>query len=610
MSEKNWTRKALSLGLAVAGLCALAVYWYSVHPPGFARGYTDDLCQVEQTRQMIAENLDRYGGPHFFAEQFNAPAGVSLPFMPWGVEISWIGAYFWKINRDLPFHWIYFGFSMAIAFLGVGWILRKMKLSPWAAWGIALVAVLCHLPRHFKIWHHYEHLIQHWIYWSFFLDALIWQRFWREKRWSWSLEAWRAFCFLGVFSIAGYYWGPALLELFFVRLFMWRTYKAWKKQGIAVEVDRSLRPAILPVALTLVLFVIDLRWFIPLLSEAWKVGKVGQGLGWMTPWWFFIRPVWLDSLIKITPFTSSETLITVGWLYWVPLTLGLWRVSKKKGGPGLKTAQPFLWLLGFAIAYASMDPPIFARIFRALVPFMIFFRVCCRWGLLMPPILGSIIVLCWPELSAWVAASFRKRPLAAWALTAAFVVSSTLEMLPLRTPVIAMPPMSAQATHLLEGIKQSKGTTVLDLPFCLAGGNGACTGITCPNYPAATTGACLRGWHDKNVYGASISRLTNEQCEIYKHAPYIDWIHAWRDQRCFSPADWEGFCQYLGAHTELSAVLLYPEIWTAAQDPACLSQFTSHLGPPSEEASLAIQMVRGNEVPQVTRLLRFGTHCN
>ena len=141
-------------GLApVIGLIFILAYWWSVHPIGFSMGYTEDFCP-DILRQLMAENLTQFGKPTFHTNAFMTPTGAPVPYMSWSIERDWMGAYFWKWNPNFPFMWVYFGASLVLTYFGVGLILRKMNLSRQVAWSIATAAVLFHIPRHFKIWHH------------------------------------------------------------------------------------------------------------------------------------------------------------------------------------------------------------------------------------------------------------------------------------------------------------------------------------------------------------------------------------------------------------------------------------------------------------------------
>jgi hypothetical protein len=604
----------------LGGLLVLLAYWYSVHPMDFARGYVEDWCPPEQNRQLMAEAIARTGGPAYRAESVGAPAGMSLPYMSWSIQMSWLGAYFWAWNRDFPFLWALFGASLLFAYAGVGGILRKMKLPPLAAWGLALAVVLLHVPRHFKIWHHFEHMIDHWIYLGFFMDAWIWQRFWRERRVSWSLEAWRGLIMLGMMTTAGYFWGPLILLWMLVRLCMASLWLIWRRrpQTPSVVWEGSWRQAAPAVALGLVLIVLELRFFLPLVREVRGAGKVFQGMGWFGHWPYILRPLWLEGLVgwlrdafglSLTmpkPFTSFETVITPGWFFLVPLVTGLVFLGRR----ALLAVLPFFLMLLIAVCYLDEQLlPQVAPAVQKLVPFMSYFRVASRWGLFFPALLGAMIALCWPELSRGVAALMRRKPVVVTALLGLFAVSTAFEASQLRTPFTTMPGLPAPTLALLEQVRTSPGTTVLDLPFCLAGGNAVCTQQMCPNYPSSTTGACFHGWHDKNVYGMYASRLTSDQCEVYDRAPYLSWFDAWRAQRCFTDGEWTDFCAYLDSHSELSAVLLYPDTWTGAATPECMAKFAQHLGAPQAEGQYARAAIRGNETPQMSRLMKFAPRC-
>ena len=198
------------------GLVAVLAYWYLVRPVG-GIGYVEDFCS-ELSRRAMAENLLKFSAPTFVSDLFMAPFGTPIAFFSWSIERDWLGAYVWMWNREFPFLWVYFAFSLLGSYFVVGAILRRMGLNSVAAWGLAAGVVVLHIPRHFKIWYHIEYLSQHWVYWSLFLDAWIWHRFIREKRWSWNLEIWRGFCLLGVLGSPGYFWGPMVLEWIILRL--------------------------------------------------------------------------------------------------------------------------------------------------------------------------------------------------------------------------------------------------------------------------------------------------------------------------------------------------------------------------------------------------------
>jgi hypothetical protein len=589
------------------GLLVILIYGYSVHPPGFARGYSEDMGFPEITRQLMSEQIHDTGSPQFTTDRFMTPQGASIPYMSWSIERDWLGAVFWDLNPDFPFIWFYFVFSMVVTYFGVGFILKKMGLSPPWAWGVAATVVVFHVPRHFKIWHHYEHLLQHWVYWGIFLDAWIWQKFYRERRWSLTLEVWRGLVGLGMLGTVGYFWGPMLLEWGLVRIAMIALVGFTMVRGgqrVSIELPRPKQVAF-PVFVALILLAIDWRWYLPLYAEVKKAGPVIQDLNWFGNFGYFVRPLWLDLFMKLPPIDTPETVMSVGWFYWIPAVLGTVLLFKKKRG-GL--AGPFLGLLFVALIYASLaDPPYwFQRAIQAVVPFMNFFRVATRWGLFLPQILTVLIVLAWPELKDfWV----RRKSVKLIAATAVFGLFSVLEAGWLIYPVNAIPPLDPHVVAMLEDIKRSPGSAVLDLPFCVAGGNGICTYQQCPNYPRSTLGMELRQWHDKKVYGLYESRTSPSDCEIYDRKPYRSWFQAWMQNRCFKPQEWDDFCGYLGQHSELSAILLYADIWNAAGRSDCLSQFVAHLGMPLDEGEAFSGPSRGGKGVNPTRIFRFAPRC-
>lgn len=612
--------KIKTYGFFCLGLALLLLYWYWVHPPGFARGYAEDLCP-DIVRQIMAQQLQKLGRPSFITDQVMTPFKVSVPYLSWAIERDWLGAYVWMWDRDFPFIWVYFGVSLITSYLGVGFILRRMRLSSSAAWLVALAVVGFHVPRHFKIWHHHEHLLQHWVYWGIFIDAWIWQKYLRDRNWSWSLELWRGFCLLGLFGTVGYFWGPMLLEWSLVRVGLvlgaWVAYR----RGERIKVEGSILSALFPVSMGILFLLIDFRWFSPLFKEVKRLGEVYQGVSWFAHGGFLIRPLWLDtfklSMIHWPPIDAVETVSTIGWFYLIPMVLALRLLRKKRGGLGLWSLWPFLILMGIAVFYMSIDisiaghEHIFQTAVQTVVPFMKFFRVASRWSLFMPQFTTVLVVLAWPELSRWVMGWLpnwreNKKKLVFLGFYC-FVVGS--EVTWLGYPVNAMAPLSESVQTMLNRIRDLPGTSVLNMPFCVAGGNGVCTAEQCPNYPYSNAPACLRTWHDKKVYGLYASRLLFSDCEYYNRQPYRSWFNAWGTQRCLTEPEWNDFCEYLNQHTELSAVLVFPGIWHGAATPECRAEFDNRLGQPLGEDSFYLSPTRGGGPANPTGILWYGARC-
>lgn len=596
------------------GAFLILLYWLLLKPPGTGRlGYAEDLGGIELTRQIMADNLAEFGRPNFVTHRMMAPTGTNATYCSWALERDWIGGYFWQMDRDFPWLWVYFAISMLVSYFGSGLIMRKMGLSKTAAWSIATLIILVDIPRHFKIYHHYEHLIQHWLYLSFFFDAWIWQRFWRDRKWSWNLELWRGVILLGTFGIGGYYWGPTILEWILVRACMigfvlfWRLRSgSWNKSLPVIE--GTVRKAILPLSVGTLLFGIDLLWFLPLATQALKLGDIQNGLGWTAGFLQPLVPLWLEPITDIftwwnlplhhyiihalrtskLSWEGTETVVTIGWIYWVPLVFGIVWLRKKRGGAGIGAILPQLILLATFLLYLGTGWPFTFQVFiQSLVPFMKYFRVVSRMGLFLVPLLATMIVLSWPEIARAFAKLRPSKKFRRWVWC--FGIGSVLEVsLLFSHTVTRMPPMDQAAVDLFAAIKASPGTTVLDMPFCVAGGNGVCTTAECPNYPYSATAAVMTGWHDKKVFGFYEARMVPDQCELYNHEPFLGFFDAWKWQRCLNESEWKNFCSYLDASPEISAILVYPGIWRALENPACRAQFDQHFGPAKGQAELLI----------------------
>ncbi|MCM2277501.1 MAG: hypothetical protein NDJ89_05445 [Oligoflexia bacterium] len=607
------------------GILLLGVYWFSIRPrTGGAGipGFVEDMCYWDMSRTLMADQLRQFGSPRFVTDQFMTPSGASVPYMAWSLEGAWVGAYAWLRNRDFPFLWFWTLLSFLGTYLGAGFLLGRIGLSARARWLAAAAIVVFHVPRHFKAWHHAEHLFQHWFVWSLLLDAWIWSRFVRERRWALSLEAWRGFCLVGMLGIAGYYWGPLILEWALVRgamLWIATADRRARAPGVAIEWD--FRKWLLPLSLIALWLVPVLRWFTPLAEEARKLGNVEQGLWYFTSPFYFLRPLWYDAifwwkgLLQGIPggtpaMARGETIVSVGWLVLVPWLAALFLVRRRRGGPGFRLAAPFAILTAMAILYFGVYTFFYHTLLQAVVPFMSFFRVASRWGLLLPQLLAVTIVLAWPELQEGAKRLWARLPRSGRVtLGAIALMLALLELSWLGYPTRQMPPLSRSMQALLQGVAESPGTSVLNLPFCVAGGNGVCTEEQCPQYPESTAGECLRIWHGKKVYGLYQSRMTPAHCAIYRRTPYTEWFAAWRENRCFSPAEWDGFCGHLRERTELSAVLVYPDIWKAAGRPECLAEFERRLGPARGQSAFPIVPSPGGQDRTQTRLLWFGARC-
>lgn len=594
------------------GLLAVAGYWYSVHPPGFAfRGYIEDTC-ADMSRQVMADSLAKHGKPVFETERFMAPYGMSVPYFSWSLERDWGGAYFWNWNRDFPFLWAYFGVSLLISYFGVGWILRQMKLGPVGAWGLAALVTVFHVPRHFKLWYHFEYIAQHWVYLGFFLDAWVWHRWTRENRWSWTLEAWRGLVLMAVLGTPGYFWGPMILSWVVVRLgLLVSLFGRWRKGGPRIRIEGKIPQVVVPLILGVSLAWIQFHWFLPLLEKVRLYGNISQGISWYAHVKFFLRPLWMewipDAVRRFGSMTQPETVVTIGWIYWIPLIFGVVAVRKRAGGPGARVIAPFLVLLAIAVIYASANlgkHPVH-RFLQMTIPFMNYFRVASRWGVFLPALTTVLIALSWPELTRRVRAFWPR-----WALIfVLFAVSSAFELGTLARPVVALPELDPSARQLLDGVRSAPGDLVLDFPFCVAGGNGVCTAAQCPNYPKSTAGQCFAAWHDKRVMGLYQARMAFSQCEIYNRAPFVSWFSAWREQRCFNESEWKELCTYLNTQPGISAILVYPEIWRGAASEQCQAEFRQYLGQPLETAQFSSTPNAGALPQDPIRILRFEPRC-
>ncbi len=583
-------------GYLLFGLFFVLFYWASIKPPGSQRGYVEDFGHDTMTRQIMADQIREHGRPYFYTRHYGIPDGISVAYSSWTIEGSWFGGVVWNWSPEVPFLWLYFGFSLLFTYFTVGLILLKMELPIQVAWIFSAFLCVFNIPRHLVTWNRMQILYLHWVYAVFFLDALIWQMFTRHRRFSWTLELWRIFGAIGVFGTFGYFWGPTILEWVIVRSCMIGfVVIGWSKKAVKIKIEGSLSESILPSFLILLFLGCYSQWFIPLRSEALSVGDVTNGLGYFGPINLIFSPLWIDGFISyffhIFSITAvhwrsivfPETPVTVGWFYWIPVFLGLYTIRKKSRGPGWVAVLPFIVLLVIAVWYTGIQPKYLQYLIQAVIPFMGFFRVMSRWGVFFPIIAGVLFALSWKDFLPWMGTQLYRPSRKKIFLMALFVFTSILEMNWIFRPVHVSPELSQSTQSILNEIQKEPGSTVLDMPFCLIGGNGVCHD-QCPAYPLSTVGAFFRGWHKKDVYGAYLSRLVEPQCQVYQVDPFQSWFAAWREHRCFSASDWKLTCNYLKHHPELSAVLVYPEmiqpdIPQGGGAENCLADFRRHLGP-------------------------------
>jgi hypothetical protein len=412
---------------------------------------------------------------------------------------------------------------------------------------------------------------------------------------------------------AGYYWGPLIFEWAVFRAVLGAALVKRLLAGPRPQIELARRPARMAAAAGLFLFLVDLRWFLPLLAEMNRFGEVQQIRGYYGSIGMILRPLWLEPALRtlelplpgslgalsstlaewrLLPLDWPETIVSVGWIYLVPAALGLWLSCRGRGGPGPGPLLAFFATWVFGVLYAREGwPSSYHDAVARVVPFMNYFRVASRMGLVFVPLLGAMIALAWPELSLWVRERWSaSRSFRVVAVT--FAALSAAEVSTLATPIVTMPPLTPQMSTLLDRLRGEPGSTVLDMPFCVAGGNGACTPEFCARYPGQTMPMYLTARHGKKVFGVYQGRMNEQQCAKYREPPYGQWAEAWRGDRCLTPAEWDGLCAYLAGSHDISAILVFPGIWTAAGQPECASEFRRRLGAPRARAEIATNFSR------------------
>lgn len=598
------------------GLFLILAYLFAVSPNNFHPGYTGDLCFSEVTRYELFKNFSNMDSLSFTTQNLRYPFGTSLAFMPWGMEKDILGAFFLKYFPNAKFLFIYILLSFLISYLVSGFLIRKLIGGSYY-WLISAAFVLFNIPRHFKFWHHYEFLSLHWLHIGLLLDAIIWKEFLDKRTWNLKLELWRGIALLGMLGTALYFWGPLTLSFLLVRLVM---LVLWIKQKnkIIFHIEMPKMNKILGLQFLIYAFYISLSfyWFLPLLKEVNSHGVITQGIDYTTHWGHIFRPLWLDEGLSLFQFNTfwikilgsfneSETVITVGWCLLIPLILVLRNFQKNKQ---LTRILPFLILMVVAILYiSSRNGYKFQEVIRSIVPFMSFFRVASRWGIVLPPLIFICLLLGWNQLYL----SLKDLFMSQYRFLVVFFVTIMIafEARTLLTTSHFVEPLSTKASDFLNEIKESPGEAVLDLPFCVIGGNASCR-KSCPFYEASITSQCLLPLHQKKVFSLYQARLTDDYCDEYDAKPYSTWMAAWKENRCFTKNEMIEFCSYLDHHSKIAAVIIYQDIWTATQSEECLETLSAFLGPVLSNTQIPIEASQIPQPTKSTRLLRFAGRCH
>jgi hypothetical protein len=238
-----------------------------------------------------------------------------------------------------------------------------------------------------------------------------------------------------------------------------------------------------------------------------------------------------------------------------------------------------------------------------------FFRVLSRFGLFLPMLAGAMLALFWPTLVKFFSDQWSANRKKARVLTGLFAAMALCEFWTLTLPPQKLPALNEGMLALLEKVKAMPGDTVINFPFCVAGGNGICTSQQCPQYPDSSAPAILTSWHGKKVYGTYQARLVPEQCEIYNRTPYLSWFKAWQQQRCLNGTEWDDFCSYLDQHPETAALMVYPTMWRAFYMDDCRQEWEGRFGKPLERASMMLHKDRTGKGNFPTEVLVYSARC-
>ena len=112
------------------------------------------------------------------------------------------------------------------------------------------------------------------------------------------------------------------------------------------------------------------------------------------------------------------------------------------------------------------------------------------------------------------------------------------------------------------------------------------------------------------MYGAYTARLYEKDCNIYGEQNLFSALFlAVKNNRCLNKLEWDEFCAYLDKHQEISAMLIFPDLWTAIQAKECNAELESRLGPVIDETVVDVQANRGKGEETPSRIRKYSPYC-
>ena len=443
------------------------------------------------------------------------PFGTVVVLLPWGPERDLWYILLHRGFGDGPWLQLYQTASVAVSSCATYLLLRRDH-GALRALLVAFAGTFMNFYAVYKYPHHMNVAVMHWTIAFIVVDFVIFHRLVTGRRWSTHLLLARLALLPALFGLdLGYVTGFGLLSgattlggmLLWLALERVRGRRplahAWPETPLR---DLRARP-IATVLLVAILFA-GVALYVPFAVQVVEATKTFRFEGPGGSFWASQLRLLFPYLPVVHPasplverlFGSAEGTgeFSTGWALLAVAALGLRDAHRRRH---LVIFAPILVAFVLSFAYHPRHLPTL-RIF----PWFQFNRVAGRATLVFP-IWFALVGLGWRP--SWDRARVR-RGVAALGLLAALETTTAHAAMPYR----AFRPDASFWTYM-KTVRESPGEAVLDWPFCIAGGNGVATKDLCPYYALTSTTFAYRRFHEKNVVGLLLARMSMPQAQPF-----------------------------------------------------------------------------------------------
>lgn len=552
----------------------------------------DDTNALEHIGYMMEEHLTLGVLPRLNLEPTKAmlyPFGTLVVFLPWGVERDLVYTILHGRLGDGPWLQLYQAASVAISSLGTYLLLRREDGAARALF-VAFAGTFMNFYAVYKFPHHMNVTALHWVVLSIVVDFMLFRRLVRRQRWSARLVVARVVLLPLLLGLdIGYSMGYALLSFSVTSVAALVVVLRARARGENVlasvvprEPVRELRAHVATSVLFTALLVVGTWLYLPIVMQICaatrKFSFAGPGGSFwasqfrlLFPYLPFIGP---QSKAMVAIFGEAEGIgeFSTGWALLALAVLGLRGAKRRRE---LVIYTPIFVAFALCLLY---HPRAFPTL--RLFPWFQFNRVAGRATLVFP---------IWFALAALGAhVDFAVARVRTWATAIGLLaaIETATAYAAFRYDVFRPDP---SFWSYMDAVRQAPGEAVLDWPFCIAGGNGVASADLCPYYAQTSSTYAYRRFHEKDVVGVFLSRMTEAQPKPFYDLGFPKLFtpdsreirQSQRETRCFDEHEWETFESFYRSH-DFAGLSLYPDLLAEG----CAEQFIHRFGEPIAETRL------------------------